>query len=111
MEVSNLYNSAKMIRYPKKLMLLASFFILFIPLYFALFQCHCLSEADFLGSPEFEVPDVLSQASCSVNDSKLLLYTADYDSLFILDGNIFDPLPVISFQTHPLALTTYALRC
>ena len=100
-----------MIRYPKKLILLASFFIFYVPLFFALFQCYCLSEADFLGSPELEAPDVLNQPSCSVSDSKFLLYTADYDSLFILDGNIFDRLPVISFQIFLLDLTPHILRC
>ena len=100
-----------MIRYPKQLMLLASFFIFYVPLFSALFQCHCLSEADFLGSPEFEAPDVLSQPACSLGDSKFLPYTADYDSLFILDGNVFDRLPAISFQIFLLDLKPLVLRC
>jgi len=98
-------------RYPKILILLVSFFIFYIPLFFALFQCYCLSEADFLGSAEFEAPDLLSQPSCSLSESKILLFTANYDLLFILNNNIFDHLLVISFQTYPVDPTSHVLRC
>jgi len=100
-----------MIRYLKRIILLVSFFIFYIPLFFAFFQCYCVSEADFLGSVEFEAPDLLSQPSCALNESKFLLSTAYYDLLLILNNNIFDHLPVISFQTYPLDLTTHVLRC
>ena len=98
-------------RYPKILILLAFFFIFYVPLFFALFQCYCLSEADFFGSPEFEASDLLSQPSCSLSDSKFLLFTADYDSSFILETNIFDHSPLISFQTLHLDLRAEVLRC
>ena len=98
-------------RYPKILIPLASFFIIYVPLFFALFQCYCLSEADFFGSPEFEASDLLNQPSCSLGDSKFLLFTAGYHSSFILDGNIFDPLPVISFQIFLHDLKPHVLRC
>lgn len=98
-------------RYPKLLILLATLFIFYVPLFFALFQCYCLAEADFFGSPEFEAPDLLSEPSCSLSDSKLLIFTVDYDSSFILDTNIFDHLPIISFQILHLDLRAQVLRC
>ena len=97
-------------RYPKILILLAFFFIFYVPLFFALFQCYCLSEADFFGSPEFEASDLLSQPSCSLSDSKFLIFTADYDSSFILN-NIFDYSPTISFQILQLDPRSPVLRC
>jgi len=98
-------------RYPKILILLALFFIFYVPLFFAFFQCYCLADADFFGSPQFEAPDLLSEPSPSLSDSKFLLFIANYDSSFFLDINIFDHLPVISFQILHLDSRTQVLRC
>ena len=98
-------------RYPKILLLFALFFIFYVPLFFAFFQCYCLSDADFFGSPQFEAPDLLSEPSPSLSDSKFVLFIGNYDSSFILDTNIFDHLPVIAFQILQLDPTTPVLRC
>ena len=98
-------------RHPKLLVLLASFFIIYVPLFFALFQCYCLAEADFFGSAEFEAPDLLSQPSCSLSDSKFLIFAVDYNSSFIWDTNIFNHLPIISFQILHLDPRAHILRC
>ena len=98
-------------RYRKMLILPALFFIFYVPLFFAFFQCYCLSDADFFGSPQFEAPDLLSEPSPSLSDSKFNLFIADYDSSFILNTNIFDRLPTIAFQILHLDPRTPVLRC
>ena len=98
-------------RYPKILILLVSFFIFYIPLFFALFQCYCLSEADFLGSAEFEAPDLLSQPSCSLSESKSFLLSADHDSLFISKDDFLNLLRGTSLRIPSPYLMTHVFRC
>ena len=97
-------------RYPRFLILLAPVFIIYISLFFALFQYYCLSDADFLGSPAIEAPDLLSQPSCSLGNDKFFVLSSHHN-LLISDGNIINQLAVISFQISSLDLTTHILRC
>jgi hypothetical protein len=97
-------------RHPRFLILLAPFFIIYFSLFFALFQCYCLSDADFLGSPAIEAPDLLSQPSCSLGDDKLFVLTSHH-TVLISDADIFKQLAVISFQISSLDLTSHILRC
>ena len=98
-------------RYPKTLILPVLFLIFYIPLFLALFQCYCLSDADFFGSPAFEAPDLLSEPTCSLGNDKFFVFCDHLDLLFISDHNIFRQLPVISFQIYSSDLTTDILRC
>jgi hypothetical protein len=97
-------------RHPRFLILLAPFFIIYFSLFFALFQCYCLSDADFLGSPAIEAPDLLSQPSCSLGDDKLFVLISHH-TVLIADVDIFKQLAVISFQISSLDLTSHILRC
>ena len=97
-------------RHPRFVILLAPFFIIYISLFFALFQCYCLSDADFLGSPAIEAPDLLSQPSCSLGDDKLFVLSS-YHNFLTSDENILKQLDVISSQIPSLDLTNHILRC
>ena len=97
-------------RHPRFLILLAPFFIISISLFFALFQCYCLSDADFFGSPAIEAPDLLSQPSCSLGDDKFFALISHHNIL-ISDKNILKQFAAISFRISSLDLTTHILRC
>jgi hypothetical protein len=97
-------------RYPRFLILLAPFFVIYISLFFALFQCYCLSDADFLGPPAIEASDLLSQPSCSLGDDKFFALSSHHIVL-ISDADIFKKLAVISFPISSLELTSHILRC
>ena len=97
-------------RSPRFLILLAPFFIISVSLFFALFQCYCLSDADFLGSLAIEAPDLLSQPSCSLGDDKLFVLSGHHN-LLPSDENIFKQLDVISSRIPSLDLTIHILRC
>jgi hypothetical protein len=97
-------------RHPKFLILLAPFFIIGISLFFALFQCYCLADADFFGSPAIEAPDLLSQPSCSLGDDKFIMLCSHHH-LLISYENILRQLAAISFHISSFDLTTHILRC
>jgi hypothetical protein len=98
-------------RRPKILIFVASLLIFFIPLFFALFQCYCLSDGDFFASPGFEGDDLLSLPSCSLGNVKFLVFSGYYHFLFLLDNNIFEQLHPILFQISSLDPTSRILRC
>ena len=99
-------------RRPKILVLLASFLIFYVPLFFGLFQCYCLSEADLFASPAFEEPDLLSMPSCSPNNDKFFaLFSPLYDSLSIPDDSFFDRFFIIPSQMTYREVTAEILRC
>ena len=89
----------------------ASFFVVFIPLFFGLFLCYCLSDADIFGSPAFEAPDLMSEPACSLGNDKFLAFSGQYDVGSILPDKFFDQLPPVSFQISSLDLTNDILRC
>jgi hypothetical protein len=97
-------------RHPKFLILLTPFFIIFISLFFALFQCYCLTDADFLGSPAIEATDLLSQPSCSLGDDKFFVFNNQHH-LLISYENILKQLAVISLHISSFDRTTHILRC
>jgi len=89
----------------------ALFFVFFLPLFFAFFQFYCLWDADFLGPPMYESPDLLSQPPCPAGKMKILVFACHVDSSFIPDSNIFrQPFIILSQISHP-ELTTPILRC
>ena len=99
-------------RYSKTKILLASFFIFYVPVFFGLFECYCLSDADLLGSPSFERPDLLSMPSCSQGRNKFFVFIADHDLLSLLDNNIFfNHLRATLLQIPSIYLLTSVLRC
>jgi len=84
---------------------------LLIPISSAHFHYRALSEADFLFTRlGVEAPDQISLPPGSLGKLKVL-GSSDYYYLFILDNNISEQLPIISFQISPLALTVFILRC
>ena len=102
----------RMKRRPKLLILLASFFIFYVPLFFGLFQCYCLSEADLFASPAFEGPDLLSMPSGSLGNNKFfVLLSSLHDSLFIPDSTAFRRLLIIPSQICYLEVKPRILRC
>lgn len=98
-------------RYSKIQIFSALFFVFFFPLFLAFFQFYCLWDADFLGSPMYEAPDLLSQPPSPVGKIKVFVLACHVDSLFIPDSNIFrQPLIIPSLITY-LEVTTSILRC
>jgi len=97
--------------YSKIHILSALFFVFFFPLFFAFFQFYCLWDADFLGSPMYESPDLLSQPSCAAGKAKLFILTCHVDPSFIPDSNIFWQALVIPSLIPYLEITTPILRC
>jgi len=98
-------------RHSRILAAVAVFFIFFFPLFFAFFQFYCLWDADFLGSPQYEAPDILSMPSPSIGHHKFFVFSVDRVSFFIPDTTIFQQSLSIAFQLfHPEA-TTQILRC
>jgi hypothetical protein len=97
-------------RQSKILILLAPFFIICISLFFGLFQCYCLTDADFLGSPAIEATDLLSQPSCSLGDDKFFALNSHHN-LLISYENILKQLAAISFHISSFDLITHILRC
>ena len=98
-------------RHSQIVILLVIFFIFYFPLFFALFQYYCLSDADFFGSPAFEAPDLLSQPACSVGSDKFLVFNGHHDLISILYNRCFGPSPLLSFQTFSFDPTSIVLRC
>jgi hypothetical protein len=102
----------KMKRHSKTKVLLASLCVLYVLVGFTLFQCYCLSEADFFSSSSFEAPDVLSILSCSLDDKSLFVFVGSIYSLFVLDHKIFlNGLRVTSVQMPSAYLLTSVFRC
>ena len=97
--------------YSKIQIFAALFFVLFFPLFLAFFQFYCLWDADFLGSPMYESPDLLSQPPCPVGKMKIFVFACHIDSSFIPDSNIFRQLLTIPSQISSLEVTTPILRC
>jgi len=89
----------------------ASFFVVFIPLFFVLFLCYCLSDADIFGSPAFEAPDLMSEPACSLGNEKFLVMTDPQDLRSVLHYRFFHQFPPVSFQISSLDLTNDILRC
>ena len=100
-----------MSRYRKAQIVLGSFFVLYVPLFFGLFLCYCLAEADFLGSPAFEAPDLLSQPSCGLGKVKFSVSSSPLDFSLMLDNNISNPLAEISFRISSFDPVPHVLRC
>ena len=97
--------------YSRILIGVAVFFIFFFPLFSAFFQFYCLWDADFLGSPQYEAPDILSMPSPSIGHHKFFVFSVDRVSFFIPNTNIFQqPFP-IAFQLSYPEVTTQILRC
>ena len=97
-------------RHPKFLIFLTPFFIICISLFFALFQCYCLTDADFLGSPAIEAADLMSQPSCTLGDGKFFVLNSHHN-LLISYENIYKQLAAVSFHISSFDLTTHILRC
>ena len=87
-------------------------FVFFLPLFLAFFQFYCLWDADFLGSPMYEAPDLLSQPSFPVGSGKFIVFDVHQDLISIFFHNWFfeQSLP-ISFQISSFDLTSIILRC
>ena len=98
-------------RHQRILILLASFFIFYFPLFFALFQYYCLSDADFFGSPAFEAPDLLSQPACSLGNDKFLVFNGHHDLISILHNWFFEQSLLILFRTLSFDPASVILRC
>jgi len=98
-------------RHPKILPFLTLFLAIYIPLFFMLLLCYCLLDADFLGSPSFEAPDLMSEPTCSLGGDKLFAFSIHYDLATILNEKFFDPYPPVSFHISSFDLTNDILRC
>jgi hypothetical protein len=98
-------------RYSKIQIFAALFFVIFFPLFFAFFQFYCLWDADFLGPPMYESPDLLSQPPCPAGKIKALAFACQVDSSFIPDSNIFRQPLIIPSQISHLEVITPVLRC
>jgi hypothetical protein len=98
-------------RRPRILILLAPFFIIYIPLFFALSLCYCLSDADFFGPAAFEALDPLSEPACSLGDEKLLVFSGHHDLISILHSWFYEQPPFISFQISSFDPASVILRC
>lgn len=82
-----------------------------IPVAFTFSYYYSLSIADFLSFQlKLEAPDQINLPAAS--DDKLKVFgLTRFNYLFCLDNNTFEQLHVISFQTSPLDLTAFILRC
>ena len=98
-------------RYSRTTILLASFLILYVPVFFGLFECYCLSDADFFGPAAFEALDLLSEPACSLGDGKLVVFSGHDDLISILHSWFFEQPPFISFQISPFDPASFTLRC
>ena len=90
---------------------MAVFFVFFFPLFFAFFQFYCLWDADFLGGPMYERPDLLSQPPSPAGKMKTFVFTCYVDSSIIPDSNIFRQPLIIPSQISHLEVITPVLRC
>ncbi len=98
-------------RRPKRLLLLAAFFIVYIPVFLMLSLCYCLLEADFFDSPAFEAPDLMSEPASSPGHDKSLALSVHYDLVSVLNSNPLDRFPPVSLRIPSFDLTTDILRC
>ncbi len=90
---------------------MAFFLVFFFPLFLGLFQFYCLWDADFLGSPTYEAPDLLSQPSLPVGSGKFIVFAAYQDVTSILRSSFFEQSFPISFQISSFDPTSVILRC
>jgi hypothetical protein len=97
--------------HPRVLIVLAAFFIIYIPLFFALSLCYCFSDADFFGPAAFEALDLLSEPACSLGDEKLVVFSGHHDLISILHSWLFEQPHFISFQISSFDPASVILRC
>jgi len=90
---------------------LALALIICIPVAFTFFHYYSLSIADFLSSElKLEARDQISLSTVADDKFKTFGLTG-LNHLFSFDHNIFEQLPVISFQRSIPGQTTFTLRC
>jgi hypothetical protein len=90
---------------------LALALVICIPAVFTFFNYYSLSIADFLSFQlKLEARDQISLPA--VSDDKLKAFGLTcFNHLFFFDNNVFEQLPVISFQIPIPEQTTFLLRC
>ena len=109
MPFSKIYSQMK--RYSKTKILLALFFILYVPAFWGLFEFYCLSDADIFGSASFEEPDLLSESACSSGNAKFVIFDSDHDSVSILYNWFFQRPRSMLLQIPSLDAGSEILRC
>ncbi len=82
-----------------------------IPACFTFIDYYGLSEADFLSTQlKLEARDQIDLLIGLQEKSKAFGLTG-FNHSFFLHNDVFGDLPVFSFQTSPLDLITFVLRC
>lgn len=98
-------------RYKKIRIFLVLILSLSIPVCFTFIDYYSLSEADFLSTQlKLEARDQIDLLIGFQEKSKAFGLIG-FNHSFLLHNNICGYLPVFSFQTSPLDLITFVLRC